>query len=40
MAKRSSVPILDLVEISEDVSRSDNYQKRTHVTTNDEVGRL
>ncbi|MCK5191895.1 MAG: HAMP domain-containing protein, partial [Methylococcales bacterium] len=39
-AKKLSDPILELVAISEGVKSSGDYQKRTTVTSDDEIGRL
>lgn len=40
IAKKLSDPILELVSISEEVQRSGDYQKRTTVNSNDEIGLL
>ncbi|MFW5443713.1 MAG: EAL domain-containing protein [Methylococcaceae bacterium] len=40
IAKKLSDPILELVNISEDVKHSGDYQKRATVSSTDEIGRL
>ena len=40
IAKKLSDPILELVAISEEVQKSGDYQKRTTVNSNDEIGLL
>jgi len=39
-AKKLSDPILELVNISEEVQRSGDYKKRTSINSNDEIGLL